>query len=325
MENLDNRWPELPYEALRPTLTTLHLWSQIVGKIRLAKTPWVNHSWHVTLYVSARGLTTGLIPQDGGGFELEFDFISHAMIVRVCDGGEERIALGPRSVASFYSELLEKLTDLESPVQIDTHPNELPAVIPFPEDMAPRAYEPEAAHRFWHALVQCDRIFRAFRTGFLGKVSPVHFFWGSFDLAVTRFSGRRAPLHPGGVPHLPDAVVQEAYSHEVSSAGFWPGDDNTRYAAFYSYSYPTPARFAEAAVLPKEAYFDSKLGEFLLPYEAVRRAQDSDSALLSFLQSTYDAAAEAGHWDRAALDIAQGQVGKPWPISDAAVETKRDE
>lgn len=323
MRNADYRWPELLYGALRPTLATLHLWTQIVGKIRLAKTPWVNHSWHVTLHVSARGLTTGLIPHGGSGFELEFDLVSHALIVRVCDGAEERVALTPRSVASFYAELMEKLAALEIPVRIDLRPNELPLATPFPEDMAPREYEPEAAHRFWRALVQCDRVFRDFRTGFLGKVSPVHFFWGSFDLAVTRFSGRRAPLHPGGVPHLPDAVAQEAYSHEVSSAGFWPGDDNTPYAAFYSYCYPAAAGFAEAAVLPGEAHFDSKLGEFLLPYDAVRGADDPDAVLLRFLQSTYDAAANAGHWDRAALEIARGQIGKPWRIAGSAAEAKR--
>jgi hypothetical protein len=323
LSNSGDRWPELRYGALRPTLATLHLWTQIAGKIRLAKTPWVNHSWHVTLYVSARGLTTGLIPHASSGFELEFDFVSHVLIVRVCDGAEGRIALEPRSVASFYAELLEKLAVLEIPVRIDIRPNELPVATPFPEDTAPREYEPEAAHRFWRALVQCDRVFRDFRTGFLGKVSPVHFFWGSFDLAVTRFSGRRAPLHPGGVPHLPDAVVQEAYSHEVSSAGFWPGDDNTPYAAFYSYSYPAPDGFAGAAVLPKDAHFDSKLAEFLLPYEAVRRAHDPDVVLLSFLQSTYDAAANAGHWDRVALEIARGQIGKPWRIASSAAETKR--
>ena len=323
MSNSDDRWPELPYDALRPTLITLHLWTQIVGKIRLAKTPWVNHSWHVTLYVSARGLTTGLIPQGSSGFELEFDLVSHALIVRVCDGAEERVALAPRSVASFYAELMQKLAALEIPVRIDTFPNELPVAISFPEDTMLREYEPKAAHRFWRALVQCDRVFRDFRTGFLGKVSPVHFFWGSFDLAVTRFSGRKAPLHSGGVPHLPDAVVQEAYSHEVSSAGFWPGDENTPYAAFYSYGYPTPAGFAEAAVLPKEAVFDSKLGEFLLPYDAVHRANDPDAVLLSFLQSTYDAAANAGHWDRAALETTRGEVGKPWRIDGLIAETKR--
>jgi hypothetical protein len=313
--NSNDLWPELPYGALRPTLTTLHLWTQIAGKIRLSKTPWVNHSWHVTLYVSARGLTTGLIPHGPSGFELEFDFISSALIVRICDGEAERVALTPRSVSSFYTELMEKLAALKIPVRIDTFPNELPVATSFPEDTVPREYEPEAAHRFWRALVQCDRVFRVFRTGFVGKVSPVHFFWGSFDLAVTRFSGRRAPLHPGGLPHLPDAVAQEAYSHEVSSAGFWSGDDNTQYAAFYSYSYPAPPGFAEAIVAPGEARFDSKLGEFLLPYDVVRRARDPDTVLLSFLQSTYDAGANGGRWDRANLDIAQGQIGRPGRVA----------
>jgi hypothetical protein len=307
----DSRWPELPYDELRPTLGTLHLWTQIAGKIRLSKTHWVNHSWHVTLQISARGLTTGLIPHGQNGFELKFDFFANALVVRICDGDVARVALTPRSVSDFYAELLEKLTALGIPVRIDIRPNELAVATPFPDDLARREYDPGAAHRFWRALVQCDRVFRQFRTGFVGKVSPVHFFWGSFDLAVTRFSGRRAPLHPGGVPNLPDAVVQEAYSHEVSSAGFWPGDDTTRGAAFYSYCYPAPAGFADAAVMPSEARFDTTLGEFLLPYDAVRRANDPDAMLLAFLQSTYDAAANAGRWDRATLDIAQGQIGRP--------------
>ena len=315
MHSSDNGWPELPYPATRPTLATLQLWTQIVGKIRLSKTHWVNHSWHVTLYVSARGLTTGLIPDGSSGFELEFDFIAHALIIRICDGEVDRIALKPRSVADFYTELVEKLEALDIPVRIDVVPNELPIATPFPEDVAQREYDPDAAHRFWRALVQCDRVFRIFRTGFVGKVSPVHFFWGSFDLAVTRFSGRPAPLHPGGVPHLPDAVAQEAYSHEVSSAGFWPGDDNTPFAAFYSYCYPTPQGFADAAVAPADARFDTKLGEFLLPYESVRRASDPDATLLAFLQSTYDAAANAGHWDRQALETVPGQIGRPRRIS----------
>jgi hypothetical protein len=319
----DSAWPELPYAATRPTLATLLLWTQIVGKIRLSKTPWVNHSWHVTLSVSVRGLTTGLIPHGGSGFELEFDFIASALIIRICDGEVERIALKPRSVADFYIELVEKLEALDIPVRIDVVPNELPVATPFPEDVTQREYEPDFAHRFWRALVQCDRVFRIFRTGFVGKVSPVHFFWGSFDLAVTRFSGRLAPLHPGGVPHLPDAVAQEAYSHEVSSAGFWPGDDNTPFAAFYSYCYPTPAGFADAAVVPADARFDRKLGEFLLPYESLRRASDPDATLLAFLQSTYDAAANAGHWDRQTLEIAPGQIGRPRRI-DISTKRSRD-
>ncbi len=308
---LSRDWPELPFAALKPTLETLHLWTQAVGKVRLANTPWLNHSWHVTLYVSARGLTTGLIPYGASGFELEFDFISHVLWVRVCGGSEDRIVLAPRSVADFYGELLAKLSTLGIPAKIHTRPNELPDATPFPQDRRPREYDPESAHSFWRALVQCDRVFRLFRTGFIGKVSPVHFFWGSFDLAVTRFSGRPAPLHPGGIPHLPDAVVQEAYSHEVSSAGFWPGDENTPAAMFYSYAYPTPAGFAESRVSPESARFDSGLGEFLLPYETVRMAADPDAALLAFLQSTYDAAANSGRWDRAALDVPLGQIGRP--------------
>ena len=316
MSSSEDRWPELPYDALRPTLSTLHLWTQVVGKIRLSKTPWINHSWHVTLRVSARGLTTGLIPHGSSGFELEFDFISSALTVRICDGEVERVALTRRSVSNFYTELPDKLTTLGIPVRIDVRPNELAVVTPFPDDLAPREYDPAAAHRFWRALVQCDRIFRQFRTAFVGKVSPVHFFWGSFDLAVTRFSGRRAPLHPGGVPNLPDAVAQEAYSHEVSSAGFWPGDDATPFAAFYSYCYPTPDGFAQAAVAPRHARFDSRLGEFLLPYESIRGTPDPDAALMAFLQSTYDAAAIAGRWDRQDLEIEQGQIGRPRKIGN---------
>jgi len=306
-----NPWPELSYAALRPTLETLHLWTQVVGKVRLARTPWVNHSWHATLYVSARGLTTGLVPHGSLGFELEFDLVSHALVVRVSDGGQGQIVLAPRSVAEFHAELLETLARLGVPVATDVHPNELPDPTPFPQDTAVREYDPDSAHRFWLALVQCDRVFKRFRTRFVGKCSPVHFFWGSFDLAVTRFSGRRASLHPGGVPHLPDAVTREAYSHEVSSAGFWPGGGNVEHAAFYSYSYPTPAGFADASVAPEEARFDPQRGEFLLSYDAVRNARDPDAALLAFLQTTYEAAASAGHWDRGALEIDEGRLGRP--------------
>jgi hypothetical protein len=304
-------WPELRYAILRPTLETLQLWTQVVGKVRLAKTRWVNHSWHVTLYVSARGLTTGLIPHGALGFELEFDLVSHALVVRVSDGGQAQIVLAPRSIADFYAEAMEKLATLGVAVEIDVHPNELPDPTSFPRDTALREYDRDSAHRFWLALVQCDRVFKRFRARFVGKCSPVHFFWGSFDLAVTRFSGRPAPLHPGGVPHLPDAVVREAYSHEVSSAGFWPGDGNIRQAAFYSYCYPAPAGFSDALIAPEEARFDPHLSEFLLPYDAVRNACDPDVALLRFLQTTYEAAANAGEWDRGALEIDEGQFGRP--------------
>jgi hypothetical protein len=307
-------WPELPYAALRPTMETLQLWTQIAGKVRLAQTPWVNHSWHVTLYVSARGLTTSLIPHGALGFELEFDFILHALMIRVSNGGQDEIALAPKSTAAFYAEVLEKLAALGVPVSIDIHPNELPDPTPFPQDTAMRTYDRDAAHRFWLALVQCDRVFKLFRTRFIGKCSPVHFFWGSFDFAVTRFSGRAAPPHPGGIPHLPDAVTREAYSHEVSSAGFWPGSGPIDYAAFYSYCYPAAPGFADAPVRPSEARFDPQLGEFLLPYQAVRNASDPDAALLAFLQSTYEAAANGAAWDRKALEVPQGECGHPRTI-----------
>jgi hypothetical protein len=311
----NDAWPELPYAALRPTMETLQLWTQIVGKIRLANTPWVNHSWHVTLYVSARGLTTSLIPHGAHGFELEFDFISHALMIRVTDGRQDEIPLVAGRISDFYAALLAKHAALGVPVSIDNHPNELPEPIPFSQDTAVRAYDPDAAHRFWLALVQCDRVFKRFRTRFIGKCSPVHFFWGSFDLAVTRFSGRAAPPHPGGIPHLPDAVVREAYSHEVSSAGFWPGSGAVDYAAFYSYCYPAAPGFADAPVMPDAARFDPQLGEFVLPYEAVRTASDPDAALLAFLQTTYEAAANAAAWDRKAFDVDEGLIGQPRVIS----------
>jgi Family of unknown function (DUF5996) len=309
--NPRNVWPELPYEILRPTLETLQLCTQVVGKTRLAKTPWVNHSWHVTFYVSARGLTTGLIPYGALALELEFDLISHVLFVRATDGGQGQIALAPRSVAEFYAEFLETTAKLGLQVEIDVHPNELADPTPFPLDTAAREYDRDSAQHFWLALVQCDRVFNLFRTRFIGKCSPVHFFWGSFDLAVTRFSGRLAPLHPGGVLHLPDAVVREAYSHEVSSAGFWPGGDNVKHAAFYSYCYPVPGPFKNAVIAPEAAYFNTQLGEFLLPYDSVRNAGDPDAALLSFLQSTYEAAANTGGWARGALEIDEGMLGRP--------------
>jgi hypothetical protein len=305
-------WPDLSQAALGPTLETLQLWSQIVGKVRLARTPWLNHSWQVALYVSARGLTTSLIQHQAVGFELEFDLIAGALVIRVTDGGERRIALAPRSVAGFHAELLAALADLGLPVAIDAAPNELPQAIPFAQDTALRPYDPLAALAYWRALVQVDRVFQVFRTAFLGKCSPVHLFWGGFDLAVTRFSGRPAPLHPGGVPHLPDAVTREAYSHEVSSAGFWPGGDLG--PCFYAYAYPAPPGFSAAPVAPAQARFDSGLGEFLLPYDAVRSAPDPDAALMAFLQSTYEAAADLAGWDRAALECAPGRPGRPRPV-----------
>ena len=304
-------WPALPYADLRPTLETLQLWTQVVGKVRLASTPWLNHSWHVTLFVSARGLTTPLIPHGGVSFEMEFDFIASALVIRISNGASAEVDLAPKSVAAFYAEVFDALQSLGVPTKIDRIPNELPDPKPFHEDIFLRAYEPQAARDFWRALVQANRVFERFRTRFIGKSSPVHFFWGSFDLAVTRFSGRRAPLHPGGVPHLADWVTREAYSHEVSSAGFWPGGPGHEEAAFYSYAYPTPPGFAEARCAPKDAYFDGALGEFLLPYDAVRKGKEPDAALLDFLQSTYSAAADLGGWDRSALESEEGRVGQP--------------
>jgi hypothetical protein len=306
-------WPELPYDAWKDTCATLHLWTQVVGKIRLAYTPWLNHSWHVTLYLTSRGLTTSLIPYGERSFEVAFDFNDHQLILTSSDGGRRQIALKPRGVADFYAMVIAGLGELGIAVQITELPCEIPGAIPFSRDRTHSAYDPDNAHRFWRALLQADRVFKTFRTGFIGKCSPVHFFWGSFDLAVTRFSGRRAPPHPGGAPGVADAVMREAYSHELSSAGFWPGGAGIDYAAFYSYAYPAPAGFRTSAVEPKEAFFSEALGEFLLPYEAVRTAPDPDTALLAFLQSTYEAAAKEANWDRRALECISGQPGVPRP------------
>lgn len=305
-------WPDLSSPRLGPTAETLQLWTQVVGKVRLARTPWLNHSWHVTFHLSARGLTTPLIPHGPVGFELEFDLVAGDLVIRVSDGGERRIGLAPGSLAGFHAEVMDGLTALGVATAIVPTPNEMADATPFPQDTRPRGYDPDAARDYWRALVQIDRVLNRFRSRFLGKCSPVHLFWGGFDMAVTRFSGRRAPLHPGGVPHLPDDVTREAYSHEVSSAGFWPGGPGG--ASFYAYAYPTPEGFASAAVSPGQARFDAGLGEFLLPYDAVRTARDPDAALLSFLQSTYEAAADLAGWDRAALECEEGRPGRPRPV-----------
>jgi len=310
MPNSD-RWPELPYAAWKDTCATLQLWLQIVGKIRLAFMPWLNHSWHVTLRVSARGLATPLIPTATRDFQIELDFIDHTLWIRTADGHVRQVMLRPVSVAEFYADVMIALSELGISVRIDEMPNEIPDAIPFSRDRVHAAYDPDFANRFWRVLLRAHDAFSRFRTSFLGKASPVHFFWGSFDLAVTRFSGRRAPPHPGGIPHLADAVVREAYSHEVSSAGFWPGGGPIDYAAFYSYAYPAPEGFAVAPVRPAQAFFSKELGEFLLPYDAVRAAPDPDAALMEFLQSTYEAAANAAKWDRANLECAVGEIGRP--------------
>ena len=310
-EQTNTVWPELPYTAWRDTCETLHLWTQIVGKVRLALTPWLNHSWHVALYVTARGLTTSPIAHGSRAFEIEFDFITHALVIHATDGASRTIPLEPRSVADFYAGLMSALSELGLPVAIGDYPCEISGARRFGEDRMHCAYDRDYAQRFWKALVQIDRVFKRFRTAFLGKASPVHFFWGSFDLAVTRFSGRPAPSFAGKVPGLAPAVMQEAYSHEVSSAGFWPGGNGLDYAAFYSYAYPTPAEFKSMSVKPEGAVFNETLGEFLLPYENVRRSADPDAALLAFLQSTYEAAAVSAKWDRAALECPQGAPGIP--------------
>jgi hypothetical protein len=303
-------WPELPWPEWAATAQTLQLWTQIVGKVRLARTPWTNHGWQVPLYVTPRGLGTSPIPAGPDAFDMEFDFLAHQLVVRSSTGGERLLPLRAQSVADFYHAVMEALVALGVPTRIDTMPNEVADPVAFPDDTAHAAYDAAAVTRFWRALVRIDGVFKLFRSAFLGKVSPVHFFWGSFDLAVTRFSGRPAPLHPGGVPGLPDRVTREAYSHEVSSAGFWPGNDAFPQAAFYSYAYPAPPGFAEAR-MPAGARFEAALGEFILPYDAVRGAPDGEALLLDFLNATYAAAADLGGWDRRALDCAPGQSGVP--------------
>jgi hypothetical protein len=303
------RWPELPYAVWKDTCDTLHLWTQVVGKIRLTLTPWLNHSWHVALYVTARGLTTSPIFDGARSFQIDFDFIDHVLWVTTSDGHSRKIVLRPMAVAEFYVQTMAALEQLGIVVHLHTMPCEIADCIPFELDTIHAAYEANYANRFWRVLLAASEVFAHFRTGFLGKTSPVHFFWGSFDLAVTRFSGRTAPRHPGGIPNLPDDVTCEAYSHEECSAGFWPGSGAIDYPAFYCYAYPEPSGFRAANVRPDAAFFTEALGEFILPYDAVRAAPDPDQALLDFLQSTYEAAANAGKWDRAALECSPGQPG----------------
>jgi len=295
-------WPSLPLHEWQDTCATLHLWTQIVGKIRLAQTPWINHSWHVPLYVTARGLTSSPIPYGTRMFQIDFDFIDHDLVVITSDGASRRLPLRPQSVSAFYERLREAMAQLDLTVRFHASPNEVADAIPFARDTTHASYDAEYANRFWRVLLQSHRVFTQFRAGFSGKCSPVHFFWGAPDLAVTRFSGRPAPEHPGGVPHLPDAVTREAYSHEVSSAGFWPGGGPIAYPVFYSYAYPEPPGFADAPVKPAEAFYSGDLREFMLPYDAVRTAPSPDDTLLAFLQSTYEAAADLGRWDRERLE-----------------------
>lgn len=298
---VDESWPELPYEPWRETCDALHLFSQIVGKYRLAHTPWLNHAWHATIYLNARGFTTALVPDVAGDAEIEFDFIDHEVRGSTVRGASAAFALEPMTVRQFHARFVDMLEALDLTSRFNGRPSEIADGLPFAEDERPRPYDRDAVNRFFRACVSVDRIFKRFRTGFLGKASPVHFFWGSFDLAVTRFSGEEAPLHPGGIPALPDAITRESYSHQVSSAGFWPGA-GLGFPAFYSYAYPAPEGFSKALVAPEQAYFDENLSEFVLPYDVVRLAADPEETLIAFLQSTYDAAADLGGWQRDRLD-----------------------
>ncbi len=298
----ENTWPALPLESWSDTYATLHMWTQIVGKIRLIQSPWFNHSWHVPLYVTSAGLTTTPIPYGTRTFQIDFDFIQHQLAIRASDGGIASFELQPQSVAAFYRRLMDELAKLEIRVDIHKMPNEVAEPIRFDLDESHRAYDRERVNRFWRILVQADRVMKEFRARFIGKCSPVHVFWGALDIAVTRFSGRTAPQHPGGVPHLPDFVAREAYSHEVSSCGFWPGGGPVPYAAFYAYAYPEPPGFSQASIKPAAAFYSTDLHEFVLPYDAVREAESPDQMLLEFFQSTYEAAADLSRWDRAALE-----------------------
>lgn len=298
-DSREQTWPSLPLESWRGTCETLHMWAQIVGKIRLAHSPWLNHSWHATLYVTSKGLTTSPIPDRDRTFQIDFDFLSHQLTIQSSDGGSSALPLEPQSVAAFHGRLMEELGRLGLPSNINMRPNEIPSPIRFDEDESHRSYDREHANKFWRILVQADRVMKEFRARFIGKCSPVHLFWGALDLAVTRFSGRKAPQHPGGVPNLPDWVTREAYSHEVSSCGFWPGGGAVSYPAFYSYAYPEPPGFSDAAVRPHTAFYSADLHEFILPYDAVRQSAFPDETLLDFLQTTYEALA---NWDRASLE-----------------------
>ena len=299
---MSDAWPELPLAAWRDTYATLHMWTQIVGKTRLALAPRENHWWQVAQYVTARGLTTSPIPYGERSFEVEFDFLDHQLRVSTSDGAASGLSLEPRSVADFYREYTQVLQALGLSVKIWPVPVEVENSIRFPDDRTHAAYDAEWVSRVWRVMVQADRVLKQFRGRYLGKASPVHFFWGSFDLAVTRFSGRRAPLHPGGAPNLGNWVMQEAYSHECSSAGFWPGGGPIPEPVFYAYAYPEPEGFRSYPVLPASARYDETMREFVLPYEAVRTSATPDETLLEFLQTTYAAAADLSHWDRPALE-----------------------
>ncbi|MBD1393256.1 DUF5996 family protein [Mucilaginibacter glaciei] len=306
-------WPKLDYHYLKDTIASVHMWTQIIGKVRLIKTPWINHSWHVTLYVSATGLTTGSMAYEKGVFQIDLDFVTHQLHITTSAGNNRSFALGADTVAQFYNTLMGDLQALGIDAEIYAVPNEVDPAIPFAENHTPCKYEGAVMHTLWQAMVQINNVFVEFRSGFSGKCSPVHFFWGAFDLAVTRFSGRTAPLHPGGAPNIPVAVMQEAYSQEVSSAGFWPGSEQFPQPAFYSYCYPTPADYGNQQVSPPGAFYSNEMGEFFLTYEVVQASANPSDTLMQFLQSTYDAAALTGNWDKQLQCDLQGlknNVGK---------------
>ena len=308
-------WPALPLAAWQPTYSTLHMWLQIVGKTRLALAPMQNHWWQVTLYATPRGLTTSAMPCGERAVSVDFDFLAHELAIRSSDGRARVLPLGHRTVQDFHAAFMQALRDMGIDVKLMARPVEIERAIPFAEDREHGTYDAEAVHRWWRILVHCKRVLDRFASSFVGKASPVHFFWGSFDLAYTRFSGRRAPRHPGGAPNCPDYVMVEAYSHECSSFGFWPGSGPLQEPAFYAYAYPEPAGFAARKIAPDAAAYNHDLREFILPYEAVRRAERPDEMLLEFLQSAYVAAAETAHWDRAGLErasrVGQGEPSTP--------------
>ena len=302
--NANPTWPALPLAQWQPTYETLHMWLQIVGKTRLALAPMQNHWWQVTLYVTPRGLTTSAIPFRDEAFAVDLDFVAHELAIRTSAGTTRVLPLGAQTVCDFYRDYTAALHALGIEAKLMARPVEITTAIPFAQDREHAAYDPDAVHRCWQVLVHADRVLKRFASRFIGKASPVHFFWGSFDLAHTRVSGRTAPRHPGGAPNCPDYVMVEAYSHECSSCGFWPGGGAVAEPAFYAYAYPEPAGYAQQSITPDGASYNSVLHEFVLPYDAVRRAQDPDDVLLQFFQSTYNAAAELGRWDRNALDRA---------------------
>ena len=302
MPGLGSAWPALELHEWVSSRDTLHMWLQIIGKVRLIQSPWINHSWHATFYVTSRGLTTSPIPHGDREFEIDLDLVDHRLAVRSSDGRSSGFALEPQTVSAFYRRLMDELVRLDLPVRIVARPNEVAEAIPFAKDEVHRDYDRDAVNRFWRMLVQTELVMMPFRARFIGKCSPIHLFWGGMDLALTRFSGRKAPLHPGGIPNLPDRVTQEAYSHEVSSCGFWSGTPPVDYPAFYAYAYPEPTGFADARVRPDGAFYSPDLREFILPYARVRESAKPDDTLSDFLQSTYEAAADLGKWDRAALE-----------------------